>query len=63
MIPPTTFLPVIEEAGLLERLGEVILRQSLEAVQTWDATGVAVPRIGVNFASGELNNPLLVHKI
>ena len=63
MIPPDTFLPVIEEAGLLERMGEVILRQSLEAVQTWDATGVTVPCIGVNFASGELNNPRLVHKI
>ena len=63
MIPPDTFLPVIEEAGLLERLGEVILRQSLETVQTWDATGVAVPRIGVNFASGEQNNPRLVLKI
>lgn len=63
MIPPDTFLPVMQDAGLLERLGEVILRHSLEAVQRWDRAGVSVPRVGVNFAGDELSNPMLVDKV
>lgn len=63
MIAPDTFLPVMQEAGLLERLGEVILRRSLEAVKGWDSAGLTVPRVGVNFAGDELNNPRLVERI
>lgn len=63
MVAPDMFLPVMEEAGLLERLGEVILRLSLEAVQDWDRAGVSVPRVGVNFAGDELRNPRLVDKV
>ncbi len=63
MIPPDTFLPVLQESGLLERLGEVVLRLSLEAVSAWDSAGVSVPRVGVNFAGDELNNPRLTDRI
>ncbi len=63
MIAPDAFLPVMQEAGLLERLGEVILRLSLEAVQDWDLAGVSVLRVGVNFAGDELNNPQLVDRV
>ncbi|MEX0283671.1 MAG: putative bifunctional diguanylate cyclase/phosphodiesterase [Paracoccaceae bacterium] len=63
MIPPDTFLPILQEAGLLERLGEVVLRLSLEAVCNWDKAEVSVPRVGVNFAGDELNNPRLTDRI
>ena len=39
MIPPAEFLPAIEEAGLSERLGEVMLYQALSALAVWDKTG------------------------
>lgn len=63
LVAPDMFLPVMEDAGLLARLGEVILRGSLEAVQDWDQAGVRVPRVGVNFAGDELSNPHLVDKV
>jgi EAL domain-containing protein (putative c-di-GMP-specific phosphodiesterase class I) len=62
-IPPDQFLPVMENAGLLERLGEVMLYHALTALKAWDCAGVHVPRVGVNFASAELHNPRLVDKI
>jgi EAL domain-containing protein (putative c-di-GMP-specific phosphodiesterase class I) len=63
MIPPGEFLTEIEQAGLLERLAEVMTQQALTALKTWDAAGVHVPQVGVNFAGPELSNPKLVEKI
>ncbi|MCF6233460.1 MAG: EAL domain-containing protein [Rhodobacteraceae bacterium] len=63
MISPAAFLPAMEEAGLLERLGQVMLYHSLTALKAWDSAGADVPQVGVNFASHELRNPALVDKI
>lgn len=63
MIPPCDFLPAIEEAGLFERLGEVILYQSLASMIKWQESGFTVPKVGVNFSGAELRNPKLVDKI
>ncbi|MEO1733094.1 MAG: EAL domain-containing protein, partial [Pseudomonadota bacterium] len=63
LIPPNVFLPALEDAGLLERLSEVMLYHSLTALKAWDAAGARVPRIGVNFSDDELHNPSIVDKI
>lgn len=63
MVPPAEFLPAIEQAGLLERLGQVILHHALTALRTWDAAGVHVPRVGLNFTTQELRNPGLIDRL
>lgn len=63
MISPADFLPAIEQAGLSERLSEVILYHSLTSLKMWDKKGFHVPMVGVNFSSAELQNPKLVDKI
>lgn len=63
LIPPAEFLPALEQASQMERLGEVILYGALGALKSWDAAGLDVPQIGVNFAPEELRNPRLVNKI
>lgn len=63
VISPADFLPAIREAGLFERLGEVILYHSLTAINKWDKAGFDVPNVGVNFSSAELGNPKLCEKI
>ncbi|WP_224826220.1 bifunctional diguanylate cyclase/phosphodiesterase [Cognatishimia sp. MH4019] len=63
IIAPGLFLPAIAQAGLLERLGEVMLFQALTALQSWDQAGYTVPSIGVNFSQDELGNPKLIDKI
>lgn len=63
LLPTEMFLPAIEEAGLMERLGQVILYHALTAIKAWDSAGADVPRVGVNFASDELRNPSLVERI
>ena len=63
VVPPADFLPVLERAGLMERLGEVMLARALDALRDWDQAGAIVPRVGVNFTPEELRNPKLLEKI
>lgn len=63
MVPPGDFLPTLEQAGLLERLGQVVLYHALTALKAWDSAGVHVPQVGVNFTSQELRNPGLIDRI
>jgi diguanylate cyclase (GGDEF)-like protein len=63
LIAPGEFLPILEQAGAMERLGEVILYNALSALKVWDAAGLNVPQVGVNFSPQELRNPRLVKKI
>ena len=58
-VPPGAFLPALEQAGLLERLGEVMLEQALGALAAWEEAGLRVPQVGVNFSGEELLNPAL----
>ncbi|MEY8098858.1 putative bifunctional diguanylate cyclase/phosphodiesterase [Falsihalocynthiibacter sp. S25ZX9] len=63
IVSPAEFLPAIQQAGLSERLSEIILFHALSALRSWDQTGIHIPRVGVNFSSEELRNPKLVEKI
>ena len=63
LIMPADFLPAIDDAGLSERLSEVILFHALAALVRWDKAGLRVPTVGVNFGSFELRNPRLAEKL
>ncbi|TNC65158.1 putative bifunctional diguanylate cyclase/phosphodiesterase [Rubellimicrobium roseum] len=63
LIPPAEFLPAIEQAGQMIRLGEVMLREALTALRDWESQGLHVPRVGVNFSSAELCDPRLLDRI
>ncbi|MDJ0630989.1 MAG: bifunctional diguanylate cyclase/phosphodiesterase [Rhodobacter sp.] len=63
VILPGVFLPAIAAAGLNGRLSEVMLYQSMTALQTWDKAALTVPHVGVNFSSDELGDPTLADKI
>ena len=63
ILTPGEFLPALEDAGLGERLGEVMLQATLRALKEWDASALNIPAVGVNFSSGELRNPRLAEKL
>lgn len=63
MVQPNIFLPAIEQAGMLERLAEVMMSHALTALKAWDSAGLNIPQVGVNFAGPELSNPKLVEKV
>ncbi|AVO38333.1 putative bifunctional diguanylate cyclase/phosphodiesterase [Pukyongiella litopenaei] len=63
MVSPDRFLPEMEQAGLLSRLGQVILYHAFTALKAWDCAGVDVPRVGINFTTAELRDPGLLDRI
>jgi diguanylate cyclase len=63
VISPAEFLPLLEQTGQLERLGEVMLYHTLSALRGWDASGLNVPRAAINITMEELHNPKLIDRI
>ncbi len=63
LMEPAAFLDFAEQTDLSERMGELVLTRSLEALVAWDKAGLAVPRVGVNFALAQLRAPRLIEKI
>lgn len=63
LLTPDAFLPLLQAAGLTERLGERMLHQALGALQRWQAAGYPVAHVGVNFSAEELRNPRLPDRI
>ncbi len=55
MIPPTTFIPLLEESGLIVPLGAWVLREACRQAMTWpDQQTVAVNVSAVQFAHGSV---------
>lgn len=63
IVPPAQFLSAVADQGLMDRLLEVMLYNSLGALNSWDAAGLDVPGISVNFSADELRDPEIVEKI
>jgi diguanylate cyclase (GGDEF)-like protein len=63
LIPPSDFLPLIEERGLMIRLGQRMLEDGLHALEKWDSNGTFIPSISINMSNSELRNPHLVDHI
>jgi diguanylate cyclase (GGDEF)-like protein/PAS domain S-box-containing protein len=61
MVPPSTFIPLAEESGLIMALGEWILRTACKEAASWPkALRIAVNLSPVQFQHGELAN--MIHQ-
>jgi EAL domain-containing protein (putative c-di-GMP-specific phosphodiesterase class I) len=57
MVPPTAFIPLAEETGLICPLGRHVLRVAVEQLSTWRAHGFADLELHVNVATPQLEDP------
>lgn len=55
-IPPAEFVPVAEESGLMNRVGEYVLDQACRQYRDWLDTGGALPHLCVNVSKVQLMN-------
>ncbi|HEX8961016.1 MAG TPA: EAL domain-containing protein, partial [Geobacteraceae bacterium] len=66
LIPPSQFLPLAEETGLILPLGEWVLRTACAQNKAWQDDGYSPVRVSVNFSLRQfqqLNLPDVVEKV
>ncbi|MEI6414735.1 MAG: EAL domain-containing protein, partial [Pseudomonadota bacterium] len=51
---PMSFLPLVEELGLMEELGHWVLGEACRQMRVWIDRGTPVPRVAVNVAPSQL---------
>lgn len=62
MVPPSEFIPIAEECGIIEALGEWVLATLCAQAGRWAAEGLK-PKIGFNVAPRELRRPGFAHRV
>ncbi|WP_434476156.1 putative bifunctional diguanylate cyclase/phosphodiesterase [Aeromonas veronii] len=63
VISPARFIPVAERCGLIEQIGEWVMRTACQQGQRWLTQGLDVPRLSVNVSVREMCAPDYVEKV
>ena len=56
-VPPARFIPLAEDFGLIETIGEACLDAGCAQLRRWDEAGYEVPHIAVNISAIQFRNP------
>jgi EAL domain-containing protein (putative c-di-GMP-specific phosphodiesterase class I) len=56
LVMPNDFIPVAEETGLIQLLGQQVLKKVCDQLVIWRSAGIAVP-VAVNISSRQIANP------
>ncbi|HEY6592681.1 MAG TPA: EAL domain-containing protein [Asanoa sp.] len=64
-VPPTLFVPVAEETGLIAEIGRWVLREALWQLAEWRATGVVSEAfwMSINISPRQLRDPRLPEQV
>lgn len=60
MIPPNVFIPLAEKNGLINNIGEWVLRTACHQNKMWQELGLPRLRMAVNLSIVQFNNPRIV---
>ncbi|MCG8165938.1 EAL domain-containing protein [Brenneria goodwinii] len=58
-ISPIRFIPLAEECGLMDKLGEWVLQEACRQLADWHRRGVNVPTVSINLSPTNFHNPEL----
>ncbi|HET7846604.1 MAG TPA: bifunctional diguanylate cyclase/phosphodiesterase, partial [Acidimicrobiia bacterium] len=56
VVPPTQFIPVAEDCGLIRPIGEWVLREACLQARVWVEDGLPIPTMAVNVSAMELRD-------
>lgn len=63
LIPPMDFVPLAEETGLIDRIGEWVLKTACQQANAWRAEGLPALRVAVNLSPRQFLRPGLASLI
>jgi len=63
VVPPSTFIPLAEETGLILPLGTYVLHGVCRQLREWDAAGAPPLSVSVNVSVRQLADPDLVDRV
>jgi diguanylate cyclase (GGDEF)-like protein/PAS domain S-box-containing protein len=58
-VPPSRFIPLAEDCGLIEMIGEFCINEACAQLRRWDEAGYVVPHLAVNISAIQFRNPTL----
>lgn len=56
LISPALFVPIAEECGLMQQIGQWVLREACRQMQDWQNAGLNVRRVAVNISAPEFRS-------
>ena len=62
-VPPAEFIPVAEDCGLINEIGEWVIREAAQQLAAWQAAGYSLVPIAVNLSARQLGQKNLVERI
>ena len=60
MVPPAQFVPIAEEFGYVEQIGEWVLREACTQLKAWRAQGLPLKRLAVNVSPRQFRTERLL---
>jgi diguanylate cyclase (GGDEF)-like protein/PAS domain S-box-containing protein len=63
MVPPSRFIPLAEDSGLIIPIGDWVLKRACRQMKAWQALGIAPRRIAVNLSVRQFKQKDLAQRI
>lgn len=60
-ISPAQFIPVAERSGMIEQLGQVVMKEVFTTVHKWKQQGLLAGRVAINLSPQQFGNPNLIN--
>jgi diguanylate cyclase (GGDEF)-like protein len=62
LVPPLRFIPLLEDLGLIDQIGDWVLREAMMQCTHWQAAGLAL-RVGINLSPRQFLDPGLNERL
>ncbi len=63
IVPPNTFIPLLEDTGLINAVGEWVLMEATRQAQAWIDAGLPPTRMSVNISGKQFRHPGLADTV